>query len=428
MLGRTVRRYRSSASAIAVPIVTAIIGVLIICFLQSAITTLIAYTLIALSAAALALVIINNERAYYRPPTILSLANDGGLPLVSVVIPAHNEDGTVSQAIESVLDQTYPRTEVIVVDDGSTDNTAEIASGYAERYPDRVKIVKHEKNLGKFEALNSGMDEARGELIYHMDADGYLAPDNIERMVSAFNDGKIGAAASMVAISNDRNALTRLQQIEYFFEQLIVRFSQAIGRNVIICPGAGSLFKKESVKDFRVSDRTLTEDADYSFEVRKRGWKASQEVDAVSFTEAPEDLKSFTRQRIRWLYGVLQTITRHRWSLKDPWVIWAWLGYILTPLAMILLFSIPVLGIILGQAYLAYFLPYFLIGFIVFFVSRLIPLGLYRYRGKAHLIPYIPLYLLYNTYLAMITLYCFMAWLLRKGVKIRYGNRTIHAK
>ena len=225
MLGRTVRRYRNSASAIAAPIVTAIVGVLIIYFLQSAIVTLIAYTLIALSAVALALVIINNERAYYRPPTILSLANDGDLPLVSVVIPAHNEDGTVSQAIESVLDQTYPRTEVIVVDDGSTDNTAEIASGYAERYPDRVKIVKHEKNLGKFEALNSGMDEARGELIYHMDADGYLAPDNIERMVSAFNDEKIGAAASMVAISNDRNALTRLQQIEYFFEQLIVRFS-----------------------------------------------------------------------------------------------------------------------------------------------------------------------------------------------------------
>ena len=95
---------------------------------------------------------------------------------------------------------------------------------------------------------------------------------------------------------------------------------------------------------------------------------------------------------------------------------------------MIVLFSMPLLGLVLGQAYLAYFLPYFLIGFTVFAVSRLIPLGLYRYRGKAHLIPYIPLYILYNTYLAMITLYCFAAWLLRKGVKIRYGSRTIHAK
>ena len=348
--------------------------------------------------------------------------------MVSIVIPAYNEEATIGQAIESALDQTYPNVEVIVVDDGSTDNTAEIASNFSYGYPDRVRLIRHGRNIGKFEALNSGMDAAKGEYVYHMDADGYLAPDNVERMMSAFNDDKLGAVASMVAISNDENALTKLQQIEYLFEQLIVRYSQSTGKNVIICPGAGSLFKNGSTNGIKVSDRTLTEDADYSFEVRKHKWKSGQEVDAVSFTEAPRSLKSFTKQRIRWLYGVLQTISRHKWSLRDPWVIWAWLGYILTPLAMIILFSMPILGLVLGQAYLAYFLPYFLIGFTVFAVSRLIPLGLYRYRGKAHLIPYIPLYILYNTYLAMITLYCFAAWLLRKGVKIRYGSRTIHAK
>ena len=327
-----------------------------------------------------------------------------------------------------MLEQTYPNVEVIVVDDGSTDDTVKMASEFSSRYPDTVRLVRHKRNIGKFEALNSGMESAKGEYIYHMDSDSYLAPDNIERMVSAFKNQKLGAVASMVAISNDNNVLTKLQQIEYLFEQLIVRYSQSTGENVIICPGAGSLFKNGSTNGIKVSDRTITEDADYSFEVRKHKWKSGQEVDAVSFTEAPRSLKSFTKQRIRWLYGVLQTISHHKWSLRDPWVIWAWLGYILTPFAMAILFSMPLLGLILGQAYLAYFLPYFLIGFTVFAVSRLIPLGLYRYRGKASLIPYIPLYLFYNAYLAMITLYCFTAWLLRKGVKIQYGSRTIHAK
>ncbi|RLE46521.1 MAG: hypothetical protein DRJ31_09930, partial [Candidatus Methanomethylicota archaeon] len=350
------------------------------------------------------------------------------LPLVSMIIPAYNEEKMIGQAIESTLNQTYPNIEVIVVDDGSRDNTAKIVSNFSDKYPSRVKLIRHEKNFGKFKALNSGMKVAKGEFIYHMDADSRLAPDNVEKMISIFNDEKLGAIASIVAISNDKNTLTKLQQVEYLFEQLIVRYSQSIGKNVIICPGAGSLFRRTAVKDFEVLDRTLTEDADYSFEVRRHKWKAGQEVDAVSFTEAPKSLSAFTKQRIRWLYGVLQTITHHKWSLRDPWVLWAWLGYLLTPFAMVMLFSIPILGLLLGQAYLAYFLPYFLIGFTIFAVSRLIPLGLYKYRGKASLIPYLPLYIFYNTYLAMITLYCFAAWLMRRGVKVQYGSRLIHAK
>lgn len=215
-------------------------------------------------------------------------SDDDNLPPVSIIIPAYNEEATIGQAIESTLDQTYPNVEVIVVDDGSTDSTAKIAVGFSERYPGRVKIIGNKKNIGKFEALNSGMDAAKGEYVYHMDADGYLAPDNVERMVSAFVDEELGAVASMVAVSNDENALTRLQQMEYLFEQLIVRYCQATGRNVIICPGAGSLFKSSSANDIKVSDRTLTEDADYLFEVRKHGWKSGQELDAVSFTEGPQ--------------------------------------------------------------------------------------------------------------------------------------------
>ncbi|MDW7986090.1 MAG: hypothetical protein RMI88_02570, partial [Nitrososphaerota archaeon] len=95
---------------------------------------------------------------------------------------------------------------------------------------------------------------------------------------------------------------------------------------------------------------------------------------------------------------------------------------------MIILSSIPILGVVLGNAYLAYFAPYALIGFTIFAVSRAIPLALYRYHGKASLLLYLPLYLIYNTYLSILTLYCFIAWITRKGVRIKYGSRRIHAK
>lgn len=276
--------------------------------------------------------------------------------------------------------------------------------------------------------MNSGIKEAEGEYVYHMDADTVLAPDNIEKVLSTFNDERIGAAASMVSISNDRGILTRLQMIEYLFEQLIVRYGQSISRNVIICPGAGCIYRSEVAKNITVSDRTVTEDADYTFEVRRNNWKIGQEVDSVSFTEAPSNLSAFTKQRVRWLYGVLQTIRLHRWSLKDPWVVWAWLGYILTPISMIILLSIPVLGIVMGQAYLAYFLPYSLMSFTIFVVSRALPLSIYRYHGKISLLLYLPLYIFYNTYLSIITLYTFLAWITGRGVKIKYGSRRIHAK
>ena len=89
--------------------------------------------------------------------------------------------------------------------------------------------------------------------------------------------------------------------------------------------------------DSNSSDRTITEDADTSFEVYRQGWKISQEPEAISYTDAPEKISVFIDQRKRWLYGVLQTIVIHKWSLKtlNPWVLWAWIGYLLCPLTII---------------------------------------------------------------------------------------------
>lgn len=428
ILGRTSRRYAENAHVFAIPVILAISGAVMVYCFPASIITWIGYLVVFLSFVALLLMIKNNELVRFPQPSIFNVIDDGQLPKVSVIIPAYNEEVSIEDAIESALNQTYRNIEVIVVDDGSTDRTSEIVSRYVEGSRDRVKLIRHEENLGKFAALNTGAKNAGGEFVYHMDADTILDADNIEKILPLFNDENMGAVASMVSISNAGNILTKLQTIEYLFEQLIVRYGQSMSKNVIICPGAGSVFRKKIADNIHVSDRTVTEDSDYTFEVRRNNWKINQEVDAVSFTEAPITLRDFTKQRIRWLYGVLQTIKLHKWSIRDPWVIWAWLGYLLTPLSMTILLSMPILAVVLGQAYLAYFWPYAFMGFTIFAVSRAIPLVLYKHHGKASLLLYLPLYLFYNTYLSFITLYCFIMWMTRRGVKIKYGPRKIHAK
>jgi len=347
-------------------------------------------------------------------------------PLVSIILPAYNEEKIIGDAIERAISQDYGNVEVIVVDDGSTDRTREIAESYAKKY-DNVKLITNGKNRGKPLALNIGTKAAKGEIILHTDSDSYLCPDFLSKIVPYFEDPEVGAVTCLVSVDNGSNLLTKLQQMEYIYEQLTARFCQSLSGDVLICPGAASAFRAEYAKNSLVSDRTVAEDADYTFEARRRGWKVLQEPDAVSFTEAPENLKELTNQRLRWLYGVLQTIREHRWSWRDGWVLWAWLGYFLSPLIFGMLISIPILALLYGNYYLAYFIPYLVPTFLLFGVTRWIPLHHYRYGKQGRLAWLAPLYWLYNVYLSGLTLYCFISWLTGKGVKVRYGGRVIHA-
>lgn len=152
----------------------------------------IGYLIISLSFVAFLLIMKNNEDSRYPPVSVYELFNGGLLPEVSVIIPAYNEEFSIEYAIESMLNQTYPNTRIIVVN-GSIDNTLKIISKYVDVNGDRVKLVRHEKNLGKFESLNSGMKETEKKHVYHMDADTVLAPGNIEKVLSSFNDERIDA-------------------------------------------------------------------------------------------------------------------------------------------------------------------------------------------------------------------------------------------
>lgn len=111
-------------------------------------------------------------------------------PLVSVIIPFYNEEDFLSEAIDSVRQQTYPNWELILVDDGSTNQSKEMAKGYAAAYPSKIKYVDHigHANKGVSATRNLGIQHAQGQLIAFLDADDVWLPEKLENQVAIFKE------------------------------------------------------------------------------------------------------------------------------------------------------------------------------------------------------------------------------------------------
>lgn len=345
-------------------------------------------------------------------------------PPVSLILPAYNEEEIIGKSVSSGLEQDYVNLEILVVDDGSTDKTAEIVKKYVE-HDKRVTLIQHNANLGKPEALNTGFRNAKGEISIFADSDSFLSQNFISETVKHFRNPNVGMVAGMIVIDNDYGLWGKCQQIEYLYSQYVVRYVQHLNQNVLICPGAGTAIRTEIARANPHSDRTITEDADLSFCVARDGWKIEQEINAMSFTDAPANYKDFVCQRKRWLYGVLQTLKLHMWR-KDLWTLWAWIGYILCPLSLFFLFLIPFLLYFIGQPYFVFFAIYSLVSMSIFFITRAIPILQYG-NGKKHLILLLPIYVFYQYFLQILLFYLIIANMTSHGITVRYGGRDIRA-
>ena len=318
-------------------------------------------------------------------------------PTVAILIPAYNEEKHIARTLESCINQTYRNlTRIIVVDDGSTDRTASIVKEFASR-DRRILCESRHVNGGKPTALNTGFSLPDTDLVLFMDGDSYLDTHAIERLVPQFRDARVGSAASLIAIHNNKTLLAKCQEIEYFFTQLVTRFCQSLEKTVLICPGAGTMVRTNIAKVIHHSPRTITEDADFTFEIHRR-WRISQEPDAVSYTDAMIDWKSITNQRLRWLYGVLQTITLHSWSMRKLWVVWAWVGYLMSAVTFAILALLPVMTYIFGYGFLVFFAGYGVVAGLMVWAVHAAPL-LWHPQPSKKLIALVPIYLAYQQYL-----------------------------
>jgi biofilm PGA synthesis N-glycosyltransferase PgaC len=240
-------------------------------------------------------------------------------PPVSLLVPAYNEGRVIESALKSLRKLDYPHYEIIVVDDGSTDDTLANASRTAGEYGGCRVRVTTKKNGGKASALNAGLAMAEHPIVVCMDADSRLESGTLKSAVVHFRDPSVGAVAGNVKVVNRRNLWTRLQALEYVEGLNMARRAQGFLNAVNIVPGPIGLFRREVLLAVGGYDRdTFAEDADLTLKILTAGWKIRYEPNAVAWTEAPERLVDLIQQRYRWTRGILQALAKHKRTLFFP--------------------------------------------------------------------------------------------------------------
>ncbi len=330
----------------------------------------------------------------------LSRSGDMHLPPVSIIVPAFNEGVVIEASIRSLLNIQYPSLEIIVVDDGSSDNTYERAKRYEGSHGRATVRVLRKANGGKGDSLNYGIKASHGELVMTVDADSRLEPASLLYAVQHFKDPEVGAVAGNVKVGNRHNLLTKMQALEYIEGLNMVRRSQGYFSAVNIIPGPLGLFRRNVLDEVGGYDLdTFAEDCDITIKVLTRGWKIQYEPYAVTWTEAPETIRDFFRQRYRWTRGILQSLRKHAgYLLKGA-------GFINTFVLWYMAFESllwPIMNIF-AQVYFLYVVLFFsLAKFVLFWWGQLTVLDivvamfcLSMERESMKLVPYSIIYRIY---------------------------------
>lgn len=261
---------------------------------------------------------------------------DKDWPFVSVVLPVFNEELVVAKTLDALRASDYPLMEVVAVNDGSTDGTLAVLTEYARTWPG-LRVID-QPNAGKPAASNHGIDESWGEIIITLDGDTLFEPQTIKMLTRHFlaprNGKEVGAVAGHVKVGNRRNLISAWQSLEYLSGICVTRMAEGLMGAISIVPGACAAWRGEALrKAGGYSHDTLAEDADLTLSLQKLGYSIVQENEAVAWTEAPLTLRGLFKQRLRWTYGNIQTLYKHRSMLFRPK--YGALGMLTMPYALI---------------------------------------------------------------------------------------------
>jgi cellulose synthase/poly-beta-1,6-N-acetylglucosamine synthase-like glycosyltransferase len=293
---------------------------------------------------------------------------------LTVLIPAHNEQGGLPDTIMSIYAQTVLPQRIIVVDDGSTDETAAVA-----RYLG-VEVVQPPANLGsKAKAQNFGLQFVDTDLVLPLDADTTLDPDYIELLKPKFDDPDLAIAAGCVQSKTARTMWEKGRTVEYLYG---FHWSRPIQNGVnapVVCSGCCSVFRTEELKDFGgFPERTIVEDMDYTWSKQIEGRKAVYVHEAVARAADPTDAKYLAKQTWRWQVGFFQNVRLHKKDLfKKTWLaFWVYFS-VFEILIMPSWYLMPILPFLFGMDY-----PHALT---LFFVSEFLlsaPILIYAARRR----------------------------------------------
>jgi len=238
-------------------------------------------------------------------------------PLVSVLIPAHNEEMGIIRCLESVRQNTYRKLEIIVIDDASTDNTRRLVRQYIAKHPKRsIRLMYKRRNGGKAEALNHALRKGtNGDLVMALDADSVLHSKSINNAVSYFDNPKVVGVAANVRILDSLSMLGLLQKFEHMVGYRSKKFFSVTNSEFII-GGVASTYRRDMLKKVRFYDNdTTTEDIGLSLKIVAEGNREHRIIYAsnvLAMTESVQTFKGLMRQRYRWKLGSLQNLIKYR--------------------------------------------------------------------------------------------------------------------
>jgi cellulose synthase/poly-beta-1,6-N-acetylglucosamine synthase-like glycosyltransferase len=246
----------------------------------------------------------------------------GGRPeeeqLVTVLIPAHNEEKVIVRCLNSVCASTYRNLQIIVVDDASGDDTAKFVKEYIAGHPGRdISLVRRRKNVGKGGALNYALRrKAQGEFSMTVDADSILEKDTIANAIAYFDDPGIVGVAANVRIIEEHTTLGILQKFEHMIGYRSKK-TYSLTKSEFVIGGVASTYRMDVLREVKYYDTdTLTEDIGLSIKIinskGNRHHRIIYAADVTALTEGVTNFKALLRQRFRWKYGSLQNVIKYR--------------------------------------------------------------------------------------------------------------------
>jgi len=262
-------------------------------------------------------VLVLSLAGYQRRATRRRSPSPAYAPPVTVVVPAYNEAVGIERAVRSLAASDYPEFEVVVVDDGSTDDTAAIVEQLGL---EQVRLLR-KPNGGKASALNTGIGASSAPVVVMVDGDTVFEPEALRRLVQPLGDPTVGAVSGNTKVGNRRGMLGRWQHIEYVTGFNLDRRMYEVLQCTPTVPGAIGAFRRDALAEVGgVPGDTLAEDTDLTLAIGRTGRRVVYAEDARAWTEAPSSLGDLWRQRYRWSYGTMQAVWKHKRALltRDP--------------------------------------------------------------------------------------------------------------
>ena len=238
-------------------------------------------------------------------------------PVVSVIVPAYNEGPVLANCVRSLVSSDYRRVEVLIVDDGSSDDTPEVIASLVAQYP-QVRGV-HQQNAGKGAALNRGIAESTGEVLLFVDADGIFSAGTIGEMLRGFDRPEVGAVCGDDRPVNLNRVQTRMMAVLSHAGTGLVRRALTVLGCLPIVSGNVGAFPRAVVEEIGGFDEsTVGEDLELTWRVHRAGYRVRFCPRALVYAESPSTVGTLWRQRVRWARGLLQTMRLHRGMIGNP--------------------------------------------------------------------------------------------------------------